>query len=114
MGIIGEELLDYFRGYQDRCREVELLDDAVRSLNKIRFDGDTISANRVEEAKNILKNEADRLRFDNYDLWSNIISRTSQLEGRCWKEGRDWERQRAQREEELRRRRSLDSNSKPD
>ena len=100
MGIVGEELLDYFRGYQDRCRMVELLDDAVKSLGKIRFDGDTVSAKRIEEAKNTLKDEADRIRFDNYDLWSNIIYRTSQMEGRNWRDGRDWERQRAQQQEE--------------
>lgn len=88
MGIVGEELLYYYRGYQDRCRAVELLDDAVRSLGKIRFDRDIECAKRVEEAKNTLKNEADRIRFENYDLWSNIVYRTSQMDERRWKGGR--------------------------
>lgn len=112
MGIIGEELLDYFRDYQDKCRAVELLDDAVRNLGKVKFDRDTEAAKRVEEAKNTLKDVADRIRFENYDLWSNIIYRTSQLEGRSWREGRDWEKQRALPQEESRR--PQDTNSKPD
>ncbi len=89
MGIIGEELLDYFRDYQDKCRVAELLDDAVRNLGKIKLDSETEAAKRIEEAKTILKDQADTIRFENYDLWSNIVYRTSQLEGRSWRESLD-------------------------
>ena len=91
---------------------MELLDDAVRDLDKIKFDRDTEPAKRIEEAKNTLKGEADRIRFETYDLWSNIRYRASQLEGRSWREGRDWEKQRILRQEAARR--SRDSTSKPD
>ncbi len=77
-------MLNYFRDYQDRCRAVELLDDSVRSLGKIRFDRETEITKRIEEAKNTLKDEADETRFENHALWSNIVCRASQMEGRRW------------------------------
>ncbi len=87
MGIVSEELLDYFLDHRNECRALDLLDEAVRVLGKIELGSDRKPTKRILEAKEILKEEATRIREENYDHWGNIMYRASQLESRRWWEG---------------------------
>ena len=89
MGIVSEELLDYFLDYRNECRALELLNEATKMLGKIELGIDRKPTKRILEAKEILEEEAIRIREENYDRWENIIYRASQLESRRWWEG--WE-----------------------